>query len=118
MKKILILLVIAASIAAVTLILPVEEYYNQVLEWVDSLGFVLGTIVFLLVYIFCTIFFLPGVVLTIFAGYQHGVWLGTLLSCIGGTLGCLLAFFIGKLCMLATAGLSLAFCEFILICLF
>lgn len=99
MKKIIIILVVIAAIIIASFLLPLEPYYNMVLEWVDSLGFVRGSTVFILFYIICVLFFLPGVLLTIFAGYQHGVLLGTLLSCIGGTLGAMAAFYLGKLCM-------------------
>lgn len=97
MKKIIILLVVIGAIIAASFLLPLEPYYNIVLEWVDSLGFIRGSTVFVLFYIICVLFFLPGVLLTIFAGYQHGILLGTLLSCIGGTLGAMAAFYLGKL---------------------
>lgn len=96
MKKLIIILVIIVAIIAASFLLPLEPYYNIVLEWVEGLGFVRGSTLFILFYILCVLLFLPGVILTIFAGYQHGVLIGTLLSCIGGTLGAMAAFYIGR----------------------
>lgn len=60
----------------------------------------LGPVYYVLLYIICVIFALPGVMLTVFAGPIFGLWKGILLVIIGANIGCqitfLLARFLGK----------------------
>jgi uncharacterized membrane protein YdjX (TVP38/TMEM64 family) len=67
----------------------------EVLNWVDSLGYI-GGIVFILVYIIATIAFIPGSALTLGAGAVFGVIWGSIYVFIGATLGAIAAFLIGR----------------------
>ncbi len=56
----------------------------------------LAPLVFMGIYIFATLFFLPGSPLTLAAGAVFGIWAGTLYTVIGATLGASLAFFLSR----------------------
>lgn len=88
---------------------PVKSYLTSILLWSNTLGFFEQSIIFILTHIICTVFFLPGVVLTIFSGYIHGIFIGVLLSCIGGTLGSLVAFYLGRLGIVKYKEVSIVF---------
>jgi uncharacterized membrane protein YdjX (TVP38/TMEM64 family) len=51
---------------------------------------------FLGIYVVATVVFIPGVVVTMFAGLAFGPWWGTLLVTVGATLGAVLAFLIAR----------------------
>ncbi|XHX77872.1 MAG: TVP38/TMEM64 family protein [Stenomitos frigidus ULC029] len=65
------------------------------LQWIESLGAV-GGAAFIAIYIVAAVAFLPGSILTLGAGAVFGVWLGTVYSFIGATLGALAAFLVGR----------------------
>lgn len=96
-KKLIFTIIGAIFIILILSTVPIKSYLTSILIWSNNLGFFEQTIIFILIHIICTVFFLPGVVLTIFSGYVHGLFLGVLLSCVGGTLGSLLAFYLGRL---------------------
>jgi len=53
-------------------------------------------LVFILLYVLATIFFLPGTVMTISGGLLFGLWWGTLYNIIGATIGASFALLIGR----------------------
>jgi uncharacterized membrane protein YdjX (TVP38/TMEM64 family) len=65
------------------------------LEWINGLG-PAGVLVFILLYMASTVFFLPGSVLTLGAGFVFGVIKGTILVSAGSTLGATAAFIVGR----------------------
>lgn len=73
-----------------------ERFDVQALQtWVDNAG-VVAPIVFMLVYIVATIFFLPGSVLTLAGGALFGPIFGTFYNLTGATIGASLAFLISR----------------------
>lgn len=73
-----------------------ERFDVQALQsWVDNAGIV-APIVFMLVYIVATIFFLPGSVLTLAGGALFGPIFGTFYNLTGATIGAALAFLISR----------------------
>ena len=56
----------------------------------------MAPLVFIFIYTTATVFFLPGLILTILAGVLFGPFFGTIYSIIGATIGATLAFLIAK----------------------
>jgi uncharacterized membrane protein YdjX (TVP38/TMEM64 family) len=57
----------------------------------------LAPLYYVILYIVCVIFALPGVMLTIFAGPIFGLWKGILLVLLGANIGCQITFFLSRL---------------------
>lgn len=95
----LINLVITLAIAIV--IIWAALYYRSDLEpdrirnMVNGFG-ILAPLIFVLLYIITTLFFIPGMPLTIAGGYIFGLGFGTFYNMIGATLGCMGAFLIAR----------------------
>jgi len=68
---------------------------QQVLEWIQGLGW-LGVAVFFLLYIVACVLFLPGSILTLGAGFVYGVVEGTIIVSISSTVGATVAFLVGR----------------------
>ena len=68
---------------------------QSLLIWVRSLG-VLGPIAFIAIYIFATLMFVPGSILTIGGGVLFGVVLGSIYVVVAAMLGASFAFLIGR----------------------
>jgi len=75
--------------------LPVRGYIESFLEWCRGLGF-WAPVVLIAAYILACIFFIPGSILTIGAGFLFGVIKGTITVSIASTLGATAAFLIGR----------------------
>ncbi len=93
-KLILTLTVLAAVIAAVTL-LPTGEWLRAATGWVESLG-LWAPVAFIAIYAIAVIFFVPGSVLTAASGTIFGVVWGSVYVSIASVLGATLAFLIGR----------------------
>src|SRR5262249_7130703 len=93
-KLLLWVLVIVAIIAA-------ARYFNaqallrQALDGIAGLG-PWGPVIFVLLYIACTVLFLPGSILTLGAGFVFGVVKGSIIVSISATLGATAAFLVGR----------------------
>ncbi|MEW6495506.1 MAG: TVP38/TMEM64 family protein [Cyanobacteriota bacterium] len=72
-----------------------QEWLRNALQWIDNLG-AIAPIAFILLYIFATVAFLPGSVVTLGAGVVFGVVLGSFYVFIGATIGATAAFLIGR----------------------
>ena len=73
----------------------IAEIFQQMLSWIEDWGY-WGVIIFILMYVSTTIFLIPGVILTLGAGFIFGVVKGTILVSIASTLGATAAFLIGR----------------------
>jgi len=62
---------------------------------VSSFG-IFGPIIFILLYITATVFFLPATPMTLLGGFLFGVWLGTLYVIIAATVGATIAFLVAR----------------------
>jgi len=87
-------LVVAALLTA-TQILPVREWLTALNLWLEELGLI-GILAFILIYILATVLFLPGLILTIGAGFAFGLAWGFAGVSIGSTTGAACAFLIGR----------------------
>ena len=83
-----------ALIAALRL-LPLRTWLEAFNTWVIDLG-VIGYILFVAVYMMSAVFFVPGSVLTLGAGFAFGVVRGSVVVSIGATLGAALAFIVAR----------------------
>jgi uncharacterized membrane protein YdjX (TVP38/TMEM64 family) len=93
--KVIVLVLIAGLLLAALFFLPVKAYLLAVLEWTRGLG-VWGPIFVTAFYVVACVFFLPGSVLTLGAGFLFGVPVGLLSAWLGATLGACAAFIIGR----------------------
>ena len=75
--------------------LPVTTWLELFNDWVRRLGYA-GYIIFIAGYIAATVFFLPGSVLTLGAGFIFGVVGGSIAVSIGSVAGASLSFLIGR----------------------
>lgn len=83
------------GLVAALVTLPVRDWLVQGLDWTESLG-VWGPVFVVLFYIAACVFFLPGSILTLGAGFIFGVVIGTITVSIGSTLGAAAAFLVGR----------------------
>jgi len=91
----LLALALLALCALAAFALPVKSYLVALLEWTRGLG-VWAPLVVIAAYIVACVFFLPGSVLTLGAGFLFGVLKGTVVVSIGSTLGACAAFLVGR----------------------
>lgn len=94
LKLVLTLSIVAALIAAITL-LPTGEWLRAATGWVESLGF-WAPVAFIAIYAIAVVFFVPGSVLTAASGTIFGVVWGSVYVSIASVLGATLAFLIGR----------------------
>ncbi len=93
-KAIIIVLLLAAIVAGV-LLLPVRQWFMEFENYVKSLGAV-GPVVVVLVYVLCTVLFIPGSALTIGAGTLFGLKTGFVVVMLGANLGALCSFLLAR----------------------
>ncbi len=72
-----------------------QALLRQALDLIAGLG-PWGPVMFVLLYIVATVFFLPGSILTLGAGFVFGVIKGAILVSIAATLGATAAFLVGR----------------------
>lgn len=92
------LILLVSGILGAFWFLPVRQYLVAVLEWTQSLG-IWGPVFVAAFYVVASIFFLPGSVLTLGAGFLFGVPVGLLCAWTGATLGACSAFLVGRTLM-------------------
>src|SRR5712692_8232632 len=73
----------------------VQDLLKAALDWIGKLG-PWGPVILVGIYIVATVFFIPGPVLTIWAGAAFGVVLGSVCVSISATLGATAAFLVGR----------------------
>ena len=82
-------------LGVIAILLPVGELLTPMLEWVRSLGD-LGPVLLVAVYAIATVLMVPGVLLTLAAGFLFGLAIGTLVVMAGSVGGAVLAFLAGR----------------------
>jgi uncharacterized membrane protein YdjX (TVP38/TMEM64 family) len=86
---------LAAAMMTTLILLPVKSYLEEFLEWIRRIG-VWGPLLLAAVYILATVFFVPGALITLGAGFVFGVVVGTITVSVGSTLGASAAFLLGR----------------------
>lgn len=89
------LAVVVIALFAAAKFLPLEGWLKSFNEWVSQMG-VAGIFIFIAAYAIATVLLLPGVVLTLGAGFAFGLWKGFLAVSAGATLGASLAFLVAR----------------------
>ncbi|MCG8642239.1 MAG: TVP38/TMEM64 family protein, partial [Desulfobacterales bacterium] len=97
------LLIIVIAIVAVIFLLKtfgVFEYMSidnlkNLNTWIKGFG-IMGPVIYILLYIACCLFFLPGIPITLVGGLVFGPIWGTIYVSLGSTLGASLAFLIAR----------------------
>lgn len=94
------IITLVAFIALALILVNVYDFSTflspeELRENVDSYGS-LGPLFFILIYIFATVFFLPGAPISIAAGLIFGPILGTIYVIIGATIGATIAFYVAR----------------------
>ncbi len=93
--KLLFWIVAIVGLIAAAKYFNVQEMLRKALDWIAGLG-AWGPITFLILYVLATVFFIPGSVLTLGAGFLFGVIKGSILVSIASTLGATCAFLVGR----------------------
>ena len=93
--KLIIVVLVVAALFGLEKYFNVQELLKKSLDWIRQLG-PLGFIIFIVIYIFACVLFLPGSVLTIGAGAAFGVVKGFILVSISSILGATCAFWVGR----------------------
>jgi len=85
----------AAAIVALFLLFDVNSRLRGLLEAIEGLG-PAGPVVLIAVYVVATVLFVPGLILTVGAGFVYGVLEGYLYVAVGSVVGGTAAFLIGR----------------------
>ena len=93
--RIAVLAAVVVGLAVAAKFLPLKDYAERLLEWVDGLG-VWGPVTVIVIYVAACVFMLPGSILTLGAGFLFGPWWGTVTVSIASTLGASAAFWVGR----------------------
>ena len=88
-------IVALAAIVLVFRLLPIAAWLTSFQAWVRHLG-ALGYVVYALMYAVCVTALVPASLLTLGAGAIFGVVGGTIVVCVGATLGSMLAFVLAR----------------------
>ena len=95
LRKVLPILVFVGLLFAAFRALPLADWLQSALDWVDALG-PWGPVAFIILYALAVVFFFPASVMTLAAGTGFGVVLGSVYVSIASTLGAALAFLVGR----------------------
>jgi uncharacterized membrane protein YdjX (TVP38/TMEM64 family) len=93
--KLVILVVIVAGLLLAVTLLPVKEYILRVLTWTETLG-AWAPIIVGIFYILACVLMVPGLIITIAAGFLFGLLWGTIIVSIASTVGACAAFLVGR----------------------
>ena len=93
--KLVVFGVAIVSLFVASFFLPVAEYMQSFLKWVDGLG-PTKYVTFGVIYIFACVFLIPGSLLTLGAGFLFGVVGGTVTVSVASVLGATAAFLVGR----------------------
>jgi uncharacterized membrane protein YdjX (TVP38/TMEM64 family) len=94
-KRLLILALAIVMLIIAWYFLPVGQWLTDFNEWVKEQG-VWGAVCFGVVYVVCTVLFVPGSILTLGAGAIYGPVWGTILISLASTTGAACAFLLGR----------------------
>jgi uncharacterized membrane protein YdjX (TVP38/TMEM64 family) len=93
--KIVAALVAAAALAAAMAVLPLRITLQELLAWMQGLGF-WAPVILVIAYIVACLCFIPGLLLSVGAGFLFGVVQGAVTVSIGSVLGATAAFLVGR----------------------
>ena len=88
-------LLLLAAILAGVFWLPVPQYAEAFVRWIQDQG-PWGPVLLLLLYVVVCLVFLPSSVLTLAAGFLFGLFWGSVLASLGAAMGAAAAFCVGR----------------------
>jgi pyruvate/2-oxoglutarate dehydrogenase complex dihydrolipoamide dehydrogenase (E3) component/uncharacterized membrane protein YdjX (TVP38/TMEM64 family) len=94
-RKVILLLAFLIAVGLGFFYLPVRQWFMQLEGYVQSLG-AIGPVVVALVYVLCTVLFIPGSAITIGSGTLFGLKTGFLVVLVGANLGALCSFLLAR----------------------
>lgn len=94
-SKAIVIVTALAALVAGFLFLPVRHWFMEFEGYVRSLG-AIGPLVVVLVYVLCTVLFIPGSAITIGAGTLFGLTTGFIVVVLGANLGALCSFLLAR----------------------
>lgn len=98
-RQTLVRIFLLATILGVAVVLSIAfdlpAVFRSLLTWISGQG-IRGALIFALLYVIATVFFIPGSVLTLGAGFVFGVVGGTVIVSIASTIGAFAAFMLGR----------------------
>jgi pyruvate/2-oxoglutarate dehydrogenase complex dihydrolipoamide dehydrogenase (E3) component/uncharacterized membrane protein YdjX (TVP38/TMEM64 family) len=94
-RKLSLLVLVVVGVFVGFLFLPIREWFVNFERYVQSLGAV-GPVAVVLVYVLCTVLFIPGSVLTIGSGTLFGLTTGFMVVFLGANLGALSSFLLAR----------------------
>jgi pyruvate/2-oxoglutarate dehydrogenase complex dihydrolipoamide dehydrogenase (E3) component/uncharacterized membrane protein YdjX (TVP38/TMEM64 family) len=94
-SKAAVILSLVAALFVGFLFLPVRAWFMHFESYVHSLG-AIGPLVVVLIYIFCTVLFIPGSAVTVGAGTLFGLKTGFLVVVVGANVGALCSFLLAR----------------------
>jgi uncharacterized membrane protein YdjX (TVP38/TMEM64 family) len=93
--KPLLLLALLCMLGASAFLLPVGDWLVFSLEWIDTHRNIAWA-VYVTAYVFASVLLIPGLILTLAAGFLFGLPLGVALASTGSVLGATAAFLVGR----------------------
>ena len=93
--KLIILIIIILGLLVAVKLLPVGKYVISALEWTEGLGS-WAPIFVVIFYILACVLMMPGLIITIAAGFLFDLLWGTIIVSIASTIGACAAFLIGR----------------------
>jgi len=93
--RLLLLVLAAVAVAAALRFLPVNQWLLGFVAWIRGAG-TAGLAIFLVAYVVACVLLLPGLVLTLGAGFAYGVAVGVPLVWVSANLGAAVAFLLGR----------------------
>ncbi len=94
-RKLLIFALVLVGLLAAALLLPVKDWLQAAISWIQvNPG--ISWLIFILLYVAATVLLFPAVLLTLAAGALFGVVKGSILVSIASIIGAALAFIVGK----------------------
>ena len=93
--RLLLLVLAAVAVAALLRFLPVNQWLLGFVAWIRGAG-TAGMAIFLVAYVVACVLLLPGLVLTLGAGFAYGVAVGVPLVWVSANLGAAVAFLLGR----------------------
>lgn len=94
--KLLVAGIVLAAVLVATFTLPLDQWLDQAGEW-NKAHPVAGALLYILFVTVGPVFFMPGSVIAMSAGYVYGLLAGSCLALIGTALGAFAAFLSGRL---------------------
>jgi uncharacterized membrane protein YdjX (TVP38/TMEM64 family) len=94
-KRLAIFALVIVALLILSYFLPVVEWLTRFNDWVQEQG-AWGAVWFGVIYVICTVLFVPGSILTLGAGALYGPVWGTMLISLASTTGAACAFLLGR----------------------